>query len=264
MKTNRLQSLFLGTVFMSLLIGCGQEQEEKQVNVATQEQEPETQVIEDEPLTKEERDLLSPADVVQEFKQGNVRFMGDSLTPRDRQTRIQQTVMDQFPKAMVISCIDSRVPVEEVFDQGLGDIFVGRIAGNFVDEEMLGSTEYATKVAGSKLVVIMGHEGCGAVKSAIADVQLGNITPLLAHIKPAVEMTDNFPEEERNAENKEFVDAVVKNNVRYNLEQARKNSSILAEMEQEGSIQIVGAYYDLDNGEVVFMDDLEQASNNEE
>lgn len=262
MKISKLQFYFLGVASLLLSVGCGQEQEDRQVNVEEQEPVNQTEIAEDFPLTQEERDMLTPDDVMTEFKEGNIRYMGDSLTRRNLKERISRGVDGQFPKAMVISCIDSRVPVEEIFDQGLGDIFVGRIAGNFVDEEMLGSTEFATKVAGSKLVVIMGHESCGAIKSTIADVELGNITTLLSHMEPAVDMTDNFPEEERTVENAEYVDAVVKNNVRYNVQQAREKSQILAEMEEEGTIQIVGAYYDLDQGQVVFLDEEETQANN--
>lgn len=207
----------------------------------------------DRVLTEEERNALTPADVVAEFQQGNQRFIQDSLTPRNRQQRISQTGESQFPKAMVLSCIDSRVPVEQIFDQGLGDLFVGRIAGNFADEEMLGSLEYSTRVAGAKAIVVLGHESCGAVKSAINEVELGNITAMLDHVEPAIEMTDNFPEEQRTIDNKEYVDEVVKNNVLHTMEEIRNNSSIIAEMEQNGEIEIHGAIYKVSTGTVEFL-----------
>ena len=237
----------------TLLSGCGESNEE--TSQIQDNQQPVAESPVDFPLSEEQRDALTPEDVVKEFTEGNERFRKDSLTVRDRQGRIEKTALDQFPKAMIVSCIDSRVPVEEVFDQTIGDIFVGRIAGNFVDTEMLGSLEYATKVAGSKLVVIMGHEGCGAVKSAIANVELGNITALLDHIEPAIERTKDFPEGERTVKNKDFVNKVITNNVLYNLEKTRKNSPIIAEMEQKGEIKLVGAYYDLSTGEVKFLEE---------
>lgn len=248
-KTFSISILALG------LIGCAQTEEQKEAEAVIDEPAITDSPI-DFPLSVEERDALTPEDVVAEFKEGNVRFMNADLTTRNIQGRIERTVLDQFPKAMVVSCIDSRVPVEAVFNQGLGDIFVGRIAGNFVDTEMLGSLEYATKVAGSKLIVVMGHEGCGAVKSAIAGVELGNITALLENIEPAIEMTKDFPEEERTIKNKEFVNNVITNNVLFNMQQIRDNSPIIAEMEQNNEIKIIGAYYDITNGEVRFLEGL--------
>lgn len=212
------------------------------------------QIDADVTLTQAQRDSLMPADVVADFQGGNERFIKDSLTPRNRQARKQATGAAQYPKGMVLSCIDSRVPVEEIFDQGLGDIFVGRIAGNFADVEMLGSMEFATKVAGSKVIVVMGHESCGAVKSAIANVELGNITAMLEHIQPAVEMTDNFPEDQRTIENKEYLNAVIKNNVIHTISEIKEDSPIIAEMEEKGEIKIVGAYYDVDTGAVEWLE----------
>lgn len=241
-----------------LLTSCG-EAEERNEPVTTDRAE-NTQVTDqdnyrtnDRTLTEEERNALSPDSVVAEFQRGNARFVQDSLTPRDRQQRISETGEAQFPKAMVLSCIDSRVPIEEIFDQGLGDLFIGRIAGNFADEEMLGSMEFATKVAGSKAIVVVGHANCGAVKSAIDDVELGNITAMLEHIKPAVEMTENFPEDQRTIKNLEYVNEVVKNNVRHTIEEIRENSSIIADMEENGEIKVLGAFYDVTTGRIEFL-----------
>lgn len=169
------------------------------------------------------------------------------------QARIAQTGEAQNPKGMVLSCIDSRVPVEEIFDQGLGDLFVGRIAGNFADTEMLGSMEYATKVAGSKVLVVLGHKNCGAVKSAIEGVELGNITALLDHIEPAIAITDGFPEDQSNIKNEDYVNAVIKNNVKHTIEEMRKKSPIIAELENNRDIKILGAFYDVSNGTVEFL-----------
>lgn len=244
-------------LFVSLLmVSCGEAEETKEP-LETENTELTTQNTQreaDMTLTKEQRDALMPADVVAEFKGGNERFIRDSLTPRNRQGRIQATAGEQNPKAMVLSCIDSRVPVEEIFDQGLGDLFVGRIAGNFADEEMLGSLEYATKVAGSKVIVVLGHESCGAIKSAISNVELGNITQLLSHIDPAIDMTDNFPEDQRKVENTKYVNAVIRNNVKHTIEKIKSDSDIIAEMANNGEINIVGAYYNVDTGAVEWLD----------
>lgn len=203
-------------------------------------------------LTKEERDALTPDDVLQIFKEGNKRFMNNDLTLRDHSEDVRKTVSGQYPKAVVLSCIDSRVPVEDVFNRGLGDIFVGRVAGNFANVDQLGGLEFATKVSGSKLVLVMGHEHCGAVKAAIDDVELGNITGLLANIRPVVEETDY--EGVRTSSNQEFVNLVCENNVRHTVNEIRKNSPILKEMEENGEIKIVGGVYDLDTGAVTFLE----------
>lgn len=255
MKKLKYWSIVLSiSIFM---VSCGETNQQNESIDQTQEREVTAQTSEkdaDASLTEERRNALTPGDVVKEFQQGNERFIQDSLTLRNRQQRIQETGSSQYPKGMILSCIDSRVPVEEIFDQGLGDIFVGRIAGNFADEEMLGSLEYATKVAGSKVIVVLGHKNCGAVKSAIDNVELGNITALLEHIKPAVEMTDNFPEDQRTIKNDEYVNEVVKNNVLNTMEEIRNNSSIVADMEENEEIKILGAVYDVTDGTVQFLE----------
>ncbi len=206
-----------------------------------------------EVLTKEKQDALTPQEVLEGLKAGNERYVNNDLTPRDWQAQVAATAAGQFPEAVIISCLDSRVPVEQVFDKGVGDVFVGRIAGNNVNIDMLGSIEFGTAVAGSKVVIIMGHESCGAVKSAIDDVQVGNITALLSNIKPAIAMTDTYNGEQTVA-NGEYVTEVVNNNVRHTIEEMRKNSSIIAELERNGDILIAGAFYDLDTGKVTFID----------
>lgn len=245
-------------LFISILMAaCGETEERNETVDMTEEREITDQTAQrdaDITLTQEQRDKLMPADVVAEFQGGNERFIRDSLTPRNRQARREATGAAQYPTGMVLSCIDSRVPVEEIFDQGLGDIFVGRIAGNYADEGMLGSMEFATKVAGSKVIVVMGHESCGAIKSAIAGVELGNITAMLEHIDPAIEMTDNFPEDQRTVENEEYVLAVIKNNVRHTVNEIKEDSPIIAEMVENGEISIVGAYYDVDTGAVEWLE----------
>lgn len=236
------------------LSGCGDSSgEPDEVGFQDTEGSASSSVI-DFPLSAAERDALTPENVVEELRMGNARFIVDSLSPRDRKTRIKQTAASPFPKAMIVSCIDARIPVEEIFDQGLGDIYVGRIGGNFVDEEMLGSIEYATKVGGSKLVVIMGHENCGIIKSAIADIRTGNMGALLMHIQPAIEWTKGFSKEEQTIINPEYVNDVARNNILYALEKIKEESQILAELEGTGEINIVGAFYDVATGEVEFFE----------
>lgn len=208
----------------------------------------------DEVLTQEAQQALTPDGILQGLMEGNERYVNNNLTPRDFSAQVSKTADGQYPEAVVISCIDSRVPVEHVFDKGVGDIFVARVAGNFVNEDILGSTEFATAVAGSKVVLVMGHEHCGAVKSAIDDVQMGNITAMLSKIKPAVERTAEGYEGETTAANDSFVTDVVNNNVRYTIEQMRERSPIIAELERNGDIVIAGAFYDLDTGRVTILD----------
>lgn len=241
-----------------LMTACGDAEEKNEAVETTEETimtDQTTEMDADITLTQAERDALMPADVVAEFQEGNLRYIKNELTPRNREARRAATGAAQYPTGMVLSCIDSRVPVEEIFDVGLGDIFVGRVAGNFADEGMLGSMEFATKVAGSKVLVVMGHESCGAVKSAIAGVELGNITAMLEHIKPAIAMTDNFPEDQRTVENEEYVLEVIKNNVLHTINEIKEDSPIIAEMAENGEIKIVGAYYDVDTGAVEFLEE---------
>ena len=204
-------------------------------------------------MTKAEQDLLTPESVLQEFIEGNNRFTNGTVTKREHSEEVRKAVTGgQFPKAMVLSCLDSRVPVEDVFDQGLGDVFVGRVAGNFVNTDLLGSMEFACKVAGAKLIIVMGHQHCGAVKGAIDDVHLGNITAMLSNIKPAVAMSQDF-EGEKSSKNDDFVKAVNKNNIRNTIAQIRAKSEILKDMENTGKLKIVGAYYSLLTGKLEFV-----------
>jgi carbonic anhydrase len=203
-------------------------------------------------LTAEEQAALTPDEVMEAFKAGNTRFVNNDLTARDHSAQVRNTTLGQFPKAIVLSCVDSRVPVEDVFDRGIGDVFVARVAGNFVNEDILGSMEFACKVSGSKLILVMGHEYCGAVKAAIDGVQLGNITAMLTKIQPAVEMSQAF-EGEKSAKNNDFVHAVCENNVRNTINQIRLQSPILKEMEDKGEIKIEGAVYNMSTGKVEWL-----------
>ncbi|MEB3345953.1 carbonic anhydrase family protein [Aquimarina gracilis] len=202
-------------------------------------------------LTKEEQDALTPDMVIQSLKEGNDRFIRNDLTARSHSEQVRKSTNAQYPKAIVLSCVDSRVPVEDVFDRGIGDIFVARVAGNFVNEDILGSMEFACKVSGSKLILVLGHEHCGAIKAAVDDVKLGNITPMLSKIKPAVESVEYSGE--RTSENTEFVHMVCESNVQNTITQIREGSSILKEMEDNGEIKIIGAVYDMDSGKTTFL-----------
>jgi carbonic anhydrase len=199
-------------------------------------------------INKEKQDNLTPDQALASLMDGNNRFTGNQMNQRDYSSQIEQTSGGQWPQAVVLSCIDSRVPVETIFDQGVGDIFVARVAGNFENTDILGSMEYSCKVAGSKLVFVLGHEACGAVKAACDDVELGNITHLLSNIKPAVEATKT--EGERNSKNDAFVADVVANNVKLSMQRIREKSPILKEMEEKGEIKIVGGVYSISTGKV--------------
>jgi carbonic anhydrase len=204
-------------------------------------------------LTAEEQRRLTPDEVLKSLKEGNKRFINGTLTLRDHSKQIRAGVNGQFPKAIILSCIDSRVPVEDVFDKGIGDLFVARVAGNIINEDILGSMEFSCKVSGAKLVLVIGHEYCGAIKGAIDKVSLGNLTGLLKKINPAVEACQHYTGT-KSSKDAEFVDLVIRENVKMTVANIRKYSPILKEMEEAGEIKIVGAYYDMDNGEVTFFD----------
>jgi carbonic anhydrase len=202
-------------------------------------------------LTKEQRDSMTPSQVIDELKKGNERFRAGKMAPRDYLAEKRSSAAGQYPAAVILGCLDSRVPAEIVFDAGLGDTFVGRVAGNVVNDDMLGSMEFACAVSGAKLVLVLGHTACGAVKGAIDDVVLGNLTGLLARIKPAVAGT-KF-DGEKSSKNASYVDAVARTNVVLVLAEIRRRSPILEELEKKGSIKIVGAVYDLATGAVEFI-----------
>jgi len=232
-----------------IIISCGSNQEkhtEQDVNII-----PPSKGLVETVLTKEEQDALTPDEVIQALKDGNNRFISNDLTSRDHSAQIRKSTLAQYPKAIVLSCVDSRVPVEDVFDRGIGDLFVARVAGNFVNEDILGSMEFACKVSGSKLILVMGHEHCGAVKAAIDNVKLGNITPMLSKIRPAVDKVEYSGD--RTSKNQEFVHMVAESNVMSTIDQIRLKSPILKEMEENGEIRIVGGLYDMDNGVVTFI-----------
>lgn len=207
----------------------------------------------EEVLTKEQQDALRPDVVVAMLREGNARFVEGEVTIRNHKAQIRKAAASQFPKAIVLSCVDSRVPVEDVFDRGIGDMFVARVAGNFVNPDILGSMEFACHVSGAKVILVLGHEHCGAVKSAIDGVELGNITEMLSKLTPAVEQTPGF-DDARTSANPAFVHAVAEKNVRMTMDRIRAESEILAAMEDAQEIAIVGALYDMDDGTVSILD----------
>jgi len=209
----------------------------------------------DLPVTADEQKKLTPEAVLTDLMEGNARYVTGKLTDPNVKESVAAATGGQYPKAFILSCIDSRVPVEQVFDQGLGDIFVGRVAGNIENTDQLGSMEFAAKVAGVKLVLVMGHEACGAVKGACDHVKLGNITALLDNIQPAVsKVAGELKVGEANSKNKKFVDDVIEENVRQTMKDIREKSPLLAEMEKAGEIKIVGAVYSLHTGKVSKID----------
>ena len=204
--------------------------------------------------TKASQDAISPAKALELLKDGNQRFIAKQQVERDLNLQVEQTSTGQYPFATVLSCIDSRVPAELVFDQGIGDIFSVRIAGNFVNSDILGSMEFASKLAGTKLVLVLGHTACGAVKGACDHAELGNLTGMLDKIAPAVEaVTEPANAADRTSANIDFVNAVGTKNVALTIEKIRQDSPVLAEMEQAGEIQIVGGMYDIATGKVNFL-----------
>jgi carbonic anhydrase len=201
--------------------------------------------------TKATQDELTPGLAIEILKEGNERFVNNIKAHRDLLQQANDTSSGQFPFAAILSCIDSRTSAELIFDQGLGDIFSIRIAGNILNDDILGSMEFACKIAGSKLIVVLGHTKCGAIEGACDNIKLGHITTLLNKVKPAIEI-EKETATERNSKNKKFVEKVTVNNVTLTVQQVKEQSPILNEMEQLGTIKIIGGLYDLDSGKVTF------------
>jgi len=205
--------------------------------------------------TAESQSKLSPKEAIQLLKEGNKRFISREMRERDLLAQVEETSKGQFPFACVVGCIDSRVPVSSIFDQGIGSLFVATVAGNIINEDILGSLEFGCAAAGSKAIVVLGHTSCGAVKGACDGVELGNLTSLLSKINASVKETiePNDPTM-RNSSNLQFVNEVAKNNVLRSVENIRVKSNVLRRLEEEGKITIAGAMYDVSTGEVSFVD----------
>ncbi|MCP2513357.1 carbonic anhydrase family protein [Achromobacter mucicolens] len=202
-------------------------------------------------LSQAQRDAMTPDQVIDMMKRGNARFRAGKPQKHDYLAQKRSSALGQYPAAVILSCIDSRAPAEIILDTGIGETFNGRIAGNISNNDLLGSMEFACAAAGAKVILVMGHTACGAVAGAIDNVQLGHLTGLLDVIKPAVEATQYTGD--RSGKNAQFVDAVARTNVQLTVEAIRKNSPILAGLEKEGKIKIVGSMYDLTNGMLTFM-----------
>jgi len=218
----------------------------------TEEEAPDTLSI--SIRTAEEQAALSPSDVVSLLKRGNSEFSHDSLTILNTSQRVRDAINGQYPVAAVLSCSDSRIPVEDIFHMGIGDLFVARVAGNVVNEDIIGSLEYGCKVLGAKVIVVLGHEYCGAIKSAIDHVKLGNVTEVLDKIQPAINLASAHYDGTKTTKNPLFVEKVCDANVDISIDDIRKRSPILSELEAEGKLKIIGAVYDIKTGEVDFFE----------
>ena len=203
--------------------------------------------------TKESQDKITPQKALEFLKEGNLRFINNLKTDRNLLKQVNQTSEGQFPFATILSCIDSRTSAELIFDQGLGDIFSIRIAGNVLNEDILGSMEYACNIAKSKIIVVLGHTNCGAIISACNNVEVGHLSFLLRKIRPAVEREVTIIKE-RNGNNANFVNNVCINNVNQSIKQIREQSVILKDMENSGDILIIGGLYRVETGVVDFFD----------
>jgi carbonic anhydrase len=203
-------------------------------------------------MTKQARNQLTPDQALALLKDGNERFVSGKMLQRDLMAQVKATATGQFPFAGILGCIDSRVPPEVVFDQGIGDIFSARIAGNFANTDFIGSFEFATKLAGAKLIVVLGHTECGAIKGAADNAQLGNLTHTLSNLMPAVYAVTGV-QGERDSANAAFVTAVAEENVRLNVKALFTRSAILHDLAEAGRIKIVGAMHDVSTGRVSFL-----------
>ncbi len=203
--------------------------------------------------TKASQDKLTPNEALQRLKDGNARFVKGMSVNRDYIAQAKTTASGQYPFAIVLGCVDSRVPVEVVFDQGIGDIFTSRVAGNIAPEDVVGSMEFATAAAGSKVILVVGHTACGAVKGAIDNVKLSKLTGLLDQIQPAVKATDLHSGETKSSKHAEYVDRVAHNNVKMTMDRILKDSPVIADMVKSGKVVLAGGMYNLETGKVDFI-----------
>lgn len=252
---NKICSSVLALLVAIIATSCNNSTETKQAetpDAITKQAAPMQTPLRDKVLSAADQAALTPDMVIQSLKEGNMRFMNNEITARDHSAMVRNASIGQYPKAVILSCLDSRLPVEDIFDKGIGDLFIARIAGNFSNEDILGSMEYGCKVSGAKLVLVLGHASCGAIKSAIDGVKLGNITAMLSKIKPAVEKSKDFTGD-KSSKNDAYVEYVAKNNVLNTVETIKTKSPILKEMADKGEIKIIGAYYNIKTGEVTFL-----------
>lgn len=244
------QAILCGFVIVSLGLGAGCAQEQAAAPAAEPAPAPVSAV-----LTAEAQQTLTPEAVLEALKEGNRRFVEGRLITRDYMAQAAATASGQYPMAVILSCVDSRVPPEILFDQGIGDVFVARVAGNVEDVNLLGSMEFATKAAGSKLIVVLGHSACGAIKGAADGVEFGNLTALLASFDPVLERAKAAAGEGvADSKNAAFIEAAVEENVRQTMQDIVERSPVIAEQLANGEIGLVGAIYDLANGRVSWLD----------
>jgi carbonic anhydrase len=203
--------------------------------------------------SKETQSKLTPDLAIEILKEGNERFVKNLKTNRNLLQQVNETSEGQYPFATILSCIDSRTSAELIFDQGLGDIFSIRIAGNILNEDILGSMEFATSIVGTKVIVVLGHSKCGAIVGACNHVEMGNLTTLLNKIQPAI-YKETQTKENRTGSNAQFVSNVTELNVHLTIDRIRRESPIIADLERSGKIKIVGGMYNVENGKVTFYD----------
>ncbi len=208
-------------------------------------------------LTQDMQQAMTPADAIQSLKDGNERFLTGEPVERDLLAQVKNTAGGQYPMAAILGCIDSRVPVEIVFDKGVGDVFTARIAGNFVNTDILGSLEFATAVAGAKAIVVLGHSQCGAIKGACDHVEMGNLTSTLANLAPAMYRVDHKRYEPLSSANSDYVNAVTDANIRLTTRNIVDRSSVIRDLVAQGKLAVIGALHDVETGSVVFLDDTE-------
>lgn len=253
-KINKL--LLASTFAVSLLSSCDKKSNEQVAQLKSEiEKLKESNTAVESILTAEEQAKLSPKEIIGRLKKGNENFINNNLTQRNHSSQRRKAMIGQFPKAIVLSCVDSRVPVEDVFDLGIGDIFVARVAGNIENEDIVGSMEFATAVAGSKVIIVLGHTSCGAIKSTIDNVDakslgMNSLAALLDKIKPAV--ADIETDSERTSKNTEFTNDVISHNAARTVENIRKASPTIKQLESQGKLMIVSAVYDMETGKVNF------------
>jgi len=234
-KMRTLKSFTLTLIVSLLVVACVQQQAHNEASK-----------LPGEKISHQTPSINTPDEALAELTNGNQRFVKGSLINTDYKEQVEHTKSDQHPHSFILTCIDSRIPPEIIFDQGIGNIFVARVAGNIEDPNILGSMEYATKVKGTKLIVVMGHNKCGAVKGAVDNVELGNLTQLVNQIKPAITGDRSNPDL--------LLDKTAKKNVQITIAGILNNSPVISELVKEKKVKIIGAYYDLTSGQVSFME----------